>query len=112
MRSDADLLRGDARAFTAFFRRHDDAVLGYFLRRPRQADLAAAARARPRRRTAVGMAVIPAGTCLQWAACGPACWASSGATAASMTTGASTRSRPTPTRGRPAAARRATARPT
>jgi RNA polymerase sigma-70 factor (ECF subfamily) len=41
MRSDADLLRGDAHAFAAFYRRHEDAVLGYFLRRTRQADLAA-----------------------------------------------------------------------
>ncbi len=40
-RSDAALLSGDAVAFAAFYRRHEDAVLGYFLRRTRQADLAA-----------------------------------------------------------------------
>jgi RNA polymerase sigma factor (sigma-70 family) len=40
-RSDADLLQGDARAFAAFYRRHEDGVLGYFLRRTGQAELAA-----------------------------------------------------------------------
>ena len=40
-RPDPDLLHGDARAFAAFYRRHEDAVLGFFLRRTRQADLAA-----------------------------------------------------------------------
>lgn len=40
-RSDAALLRGDARAFAAFYRRHEDAVLGFFLRRTGRADAAA-----------------------------------------------------------------------
>lgn len=39
--SDAALLSGDAVTFAAFYRRHEDAVLGYFLRRTGQADLAA-----------------------------------------------------------------------
>lgn len=38
---DTDLLLGDAHAFAAFYRRHEDAVLAYFLRRTHQADLAA-----------------------------------------------------------------------
>ena len=38
---DASLLASDAHAFTAFYRRHEDAVLGFFLRRTRSADLAA-----------------------------------------------------------------------
>ena len=41
MRDDATLLTGDARAFAAFYRRFEDAVLGYFLRRVGRADLAA-----------------------------------------------------------------------
>lgn len=40
-RDDAALLSGDAAAFAAFYRRHEDAILGYFLRRTRQAELAA-----------------------------------------------------------------------
>ena len=40
-RDDAALLAGDSAAFAAFYRRHEDAVLGYFLRRIHQADLAA-----------------------------------------------------------------------
>ncbi|MEV4419428.1 RNA polymerase sigma factor [Patulibacter sp. NPDC049589] len=39
--TDAALLRGDADAFAAFYRRHEDAVLRYFLRRVRRADVAA-----------------------------------------------------------------------
>jgi RNA polymerase sigma-70 factor (ECF subfamily) len=38
---DALLLRGDAHAFAAFYRRHEDDVLGFFLRRTGSADLAA-----------------------------------------------------------------------
>lgn len=38
---DASLLAGDAHAFAAFYRRHEDAVLGFFLRRSGSADLAA-----------------------------------------------------------------------
>jgi len=38
---DASQLAGDAHAFAAFYRRHEDAVLGFFLRRTRSADLAA-----------------------------------------------------------------------
>ncbi|HEU4973976.1 MAG TPA: RNA polymerase sigma factor [Baekduia sp.] len=37
---DASLLAGDAYSFAAFYRRHEDAVLGYFLRRTGSADLA------------------------------------------------------------------------
>jgi RNA polymerase sigma-70 factor (ECF subfamily) len=40
-RDDASLLAGDAHDFAAFYRRHEDAVLGYFLRRTGGADLAA-----------------------------------------------------------------------
>ena len=39
--SDAALLRGNADAFAAFYRRHEDAVLGFFLRRTGRADVAA-----------------------------------------------------------------------
>jgi RNA polymerase sigma factor (sigma-70 family) len=39
--SDADLLGGDAGAFAAFYRRHEDAVLGFFLRRTGSAELTA-----------------------------------------------------------------------
>lgn len=39
--TDAALLTGDAHAFGAFYRRHEDAVLGYFLRRTGQPELAA-----------------------------------------------------------------------
>lgn len=39
--ADAELLAGDACAFGAFYRRHEDALLGYFLRRTQQPDLAA-----------------------------------------------------------------------
>lgn len=39
--SDAALLGGDATAFGAFYRRHEDAMLAYFLRRTREAELAA-----------------------------------------------------------------------
>jgi RNA polymerase sigma factor (sigma-70 family) len=38
---DASLLAGDARDFAAFYRRHEDAVLSFFLRRTGGADLAA-----------------------------------------------------------------------
>ena len=38
---DASLLQGDADAFAAFYRRHEDTVLAFFLRRTRSADLAA-----------------------------------------------------------------------
>lgn len=41
MLSDADLLQGDARRFAAFYRRHEDAVLGFFLKRTGSAELAA-----------------------------------------------------------------------
>lgn len=37
-REDALLLRGDAHDFAAFYRRHEDAVLGFFLRRTGGAD--------------------------------------------------------------------------
>lgn len=39
--TDATLLGGDAHAFAAFYRRHEDAVLVYFLRRVSAPDLAA-----------------------------------------------------------------------
>lgn len=38
---DASLLADDATAFGAFYRRHEDAVLGFFLRRTRSSELAA-----------------------------------------------------------------------
>jgi RNA polymerase sigma-70 factor (ECF subfamily) len=38
---DAALLQGGADAFTAFYRRHEDAVLGFFVRRTGRADVAA-----------------------------------------------------------------------
>src|SRR4051794_34500869 len=38
---DVSLLHGDAHDFAAFYRRHEDAVLSFFLRRTRRADLAA-----------------------------------------------------------------------
>jgi RNA polymerase sigma-70 factor (ECF subfamily) len=38
---DASLLQSDAHAFAGFYRRHEDAVLGFFLRRTRSAELAA-----------------------------------------------------------------------
>lgn len=38
---DASLLQSDAHAFAVFYRRHEDAVLGFFLRRTRSGDLAA-----------------------------------------------------------------------
>jgi DNA-directed RNA polymerase specialized sigma24 family protein len=38
---DASLLAGDAHDFAAFYRRHEDAVLSFFLRRTGGADLAA-----------------------------------------------------------------------
>jgi RNA polymerase sigma-70 factor (ECF subfamily) len=41
MPTDAELLTGDARRFAAFYRRHEDAMLGYFLKRVRSAELAA-----------------------------------------------------------------------
>lgn len=41
MPDDADLLAGDAEAFGVFYARHEDAVLAFFLRRVRRADLAA-----------------------------------------------------------------------
>ncbi|RKQ93072.1 RNA polymerase sigma-70 factor (ECF subfamily) [Solirubrobacter pauli] len=41
MRTDTDLLRGDARGFAAFYRRHEDAVLGFHLKRTGSAELAA-----------------------------------------------------------------------
>jgi RNA polymerase sigma-70 factor (ECF subfamily) len=41
MLTDADLLSGDAHRFAAFYRRHEDAVLGYFLKRVRSGELAA-----------------------------------------------------------------------
>jgi RNA polymerase sigma factor (sigma-70 family) len=40
-RSDAELLAADADAFATFYRRHEDAVLGFFLRRTRSALLSA-----------------------------------------------------------------------
>jgi RNA polymerase sigma factor (sigma-70 family) len=41
MRSDAELLLGDPHRFAAFYRRHEDAVLGFFLKRTASAELAA-----------------------------------------------------------------------
>lgn len=41
MLTDSELLQGDARRFAAFYRRHEDAVLGYFLKRVGSAELAA-----------------------------------------------------------------------
>jgi RNA polymerase sigma-70 factor (ECF subfamily) len=41
METDAELLLGDATRFAAFYRRHEDAVLGFFLRRVASAELAA-----------------------------------------------------------------------
>src|SRR4051794_18242342 len=41
MASDSELLLGDATRFAAFYRRHEDAVLGFFLRRVGAAELAA-----------------------------------------------------------------------
>src|SRR5688572_24428119 len=41
MLTNADLLSGDAHGFAAFYRRHEDAVLGYFLKRVRSGELAA-----------------------------------------------------------------------
>jgi RNA polymerase sigma factor (sigma-70 family) len=41
MLSDAELLKGDPHRFAAFYRRHEDAVLGFFLRRTGSAELAA-----------------------------------------------------------------------
>jgi RNA polymerase sigma-70 factor (ECF subfamily) len=41
MPTDAELLGGDATCFAAFYRRHEDAVPGFFLRRAGSADLAA-----------------------------------------------------------------------
>ncbi|HWK25520.1 MAG TPA: RNA polymerase sigma factor [Solirubrobacter sp.] len=41
MPTDAELLQGDARRFAAFYRRHEDAVLRFFLKRTRSAELAA-----------------------------------------------------------------------
>jgi RNA polymerase sigma factor (sigma-70 family) len=41
MLDDAELLRGDAVRFAAFYRRHEDAVLGFFLKRIGSAELAA-----------------------------------------------------------------------
>jgi RNA polymerase sigma factor (sigma-70 family) len=40
-RPDPVLLTGDAAAFTAFYRRHEDAILGFFRRRTGAADVAA-----------------------------------------------------------------------
>lgn len=40
-RGDAALLLGDAHAFAAFYRRHEDAMLGFFLRRTREPELTA-----------------------------------------------------------------------
>jgi RNA polymerase sigma factor (sigma-70 family) len=40
-RDDASLLTGNAYDFAAFYRRHEDAVLAYFLRRTRRGELAA-----------------------------------------------------------------------
>src|ERR1044072_1249818 len=42
MLSDADLLTGDPYRFATFYRRHEDAVLGVFLKRTGSAELAAA----------------------------------------------------------------------
>lgn len=39
--TDAALLGGDAEAFAAFYRRHEDSVLGFFLRRTGRPDVAA-----------------------------------------------------------------------
>ncbi|MDA0180586.1 RNA polymerase sigma factor [Solirubrobacter phytolaccae] len=41
MRTDTELLQGDARAYAAFYRRHEDAVLGFHLKRVGSAELAA-----------------------------------------------------------------------
>lgn len=41
MPDDAELLAGDAEAFGVFYARHEDAVLAFFLRRVRRADVAA-----------------------------------------------------------------------
>ncbi len=41
MPDDGQLLAGDAEAFGVFYARHEDAVLAFFLRRVRRADLAA-----------------------------------------------------------------------
>jgi RNA polymerase sigma factor (sigma-70 family) len=41
MAEDSDLLAGDAAAFGTFYARHEDAMLAFFLRRVRRADLAA-----------------------------------------------------------------------
>jgi RNA polymerase sigma-70 factor (ECF subfamily) len=41
MLTDADLLEGDARRFATFYRRHEDAVLEFFLRRVGSAELSA-----------------------------------------------------------------------
>lgn len=41
MPDDAKLLAGDAEAFGVFYARHEDAVLAFFLRRVRRADVAA-----------------------------------------------------------------------
>src|ERR1700754_2173882 len=41
MQSDIELLTGDAHRFAAFYRRHEDAVLGFFLKRTGSAELAA-----------------------------------------------------------------------
>lgn len=41
MRDDSELLAGDAEAFGDFYARHEDAVLAFFLRRVRRADVAA-----------------------------------------------------------------------
>jgi len=41
MLSDAELLNGDPRRFARFYARHEDAVLGFFLKRTRSAELAA-----------------------------------------------------------------------
>jgi RNA polymerase sigma factor (sigma-70 family) len=40
-RNDASLLRGDAAAFAEFYGRHEDAILGFFLKRSGKADVAA-----------------------------------------------------------------------
>ena len=40
-RDDAALLHGDPGAFAELYRRHEDAILGYFLGRTRDAELAA-----------------------------------------------------------------------
>src|SRR4051812_49155141 len=41
MQSDAQLLTGDPHRFATFYRRHEDAVLGFFLKRTGSAELAA-----------------------------------------------------------------------